>query len=238
MEAERPRHRPHVARVPLEAVDAVFRREAPQRLRVVVPSGGVGEVPHAADAAPPPHDARVPPRTRLVVGEDVLAVDHVALPVAQQLVLAAVGAHERRRPDHRLPPLLADAAEHAPGVGEVGRVEPVAAVVREPAAVHDVDTAREAAPRKCLGVGVDARLPHALDRDLNPVVPLGLREEKLGRRASVEREMLRARGEIGVPQRRPRHHGFDLLHVGGDSEDIVRERIDERPVAPHVAARA
>ena len=55
-------------------------------------------------------------RTRLVVGEDVLAVDHVALPVAQQLVLAAVGAHERRRPDHRLPPLLADAAEHAPGV--------------------------------------------------------------------------------------------------------------------------
>ena len=55
-------------------------------------------------------------RTRLVVGEDILAVDHVALPVAQQLVLAAVGAHERRRPDHRLPPLLADAAEHAPGV--------------------------------------------------------------------------------------------------------------------------
>ena len=55
-------------------------------------------------------------RTRLVVGEDVLTVDHVALPVAQQLVLAAVGAHERRRPDHRLPPLLADAAEHAPGV--------------------------------------------------------------------------------------------------------------------------
>ena len=55
-------------------------------------------------------------RTRLVVGEDILAVDHVALPVAQHLVLAAVGAHERRRPDHRLPPLLADAAEHAPGV--------------------------------------------------------------------------------------------------------------------------
>ena len=55
-------------------------------------------------------------RTRLVVGEDILAVDHVALPVAQQLVLAAVGAHERRRPDHRLPPLLADAEEHAPGV--------------------------------------------------------------------------------------------------------------------------
>ena len=55
-------------------------------------------------------------RTRLVVGEDVLAVDHVALPVAQHLVLAAVGAHERRRPDHRLPPLLANAAEHAPGV--------------------------------------------------------------------------------------------------------------------------
>ena len=55
-------------------------------------------------------------RTRLVVGEDVLTVDHVALPVAQHLVLAAVGAHERRRPDHRLPPLLADAAEHAPGV--------------------------------------------------------------------------------------------------------------------------
>ena len=55
-------------------------------------------------------------RTRLVVGEDVLTVDHVALPVAQQLVLAAVGAHERRRPDHRLPPLLADAEEHAPGV--------------------------------------------------------------------------------------------------------------------------
>ena len=54
-------------------------------------------------------------RTRLVVGEDILAVDHVALPVAQHLVLAAVGAHERRRPDHRLPPLLADAAEHAPG---------------------------------------------------------------------------------------------------------------------------
>ena len=55
-------------------------------------------------------------RTRLVVGEDILAVDHVALPVAQHLVLAAVGAHERRRPDHRLPPLLADAEEHAPGV--------------------------------------------------------------------------------------------------------------------------
>ena len=55
-------------------------------------------------------------RTRLVVGEDILAVDHVALPVAQHLVLAAVGAPERRRPDHRLPPLLADAAEHAPGV--------------------------------------------------------------------------------------------------------------------------
>ena len=55
-------------------------------------------------------------RTRLVVGEDILAVDHVALPVAQHLVLAAVGAHERRRPDHRLPPLLANAAEHAPGV--------------------------------------------------------------------------------------------------------------------------
>ena len=55
-------------------------------------------------------------RTRLVVGEDILAVDHVALPVAQHLVLAAVGAHERRRPDHRLPPLLADAEEHAPWV--------------------------------------------------------------------------------------------------------------------------
>ena len=100
-----------------------------------------------------------------------------------------------------------------PGLREVGRVEPVAAVVREPAAVHDVDAAREAAPRKRLGVGVDARLPHTLDRDLDPVVPLGLREEKLGRRASVEREMLRARGEVRLAQRRPRHDRLDLLHV-------------------------
>ena len=238
MVAERGLHRSNVARIPLEAVDAVLGRELLERLDVVVPARLVGEVPHAADAAPPPLHTGPLALCRLVVGEDILALDHVALAMAQQLVLATVGAHERRSPDHRLPALFADACEHSLGVREVARIERIAALVGIPATIHQVDATRESTLRECLRVGVHALLGHPLDGDLDPVVPLRQRKEQLRRRLAVEREMLRRRDEISLLQRLAGNDRLDLLRLRGNVEHVIRERVDKRLVAPHVAPRA
>ena len=207
-----------------------------KRLRVKRVRLGLREIVDGADAAPPPHDGGLLGAGLLSIREVVKAGVRVVM--AQALVLAAVGRNEMRGPDERSPAVRADAVEEPLRIGIVLRVEFVGPLVREPAAVHHVDSAGEAGGGKFGRVVLRRLLIHAVEEDFDPVVPLRKREKDVRRHPAVEPHVRLRDGEIGVAERFSRLHRLDRPDVRVEQQTAAAELVAERLFAPHVAPGA